>query len=78
MPVSFAILSITLSTTWRTISQGRIVPWHVWFTSRAPAFYTEVFGWKIKTAVPRVGYFAYFKNTEGNTFGVMENDESAR
>jgi hypothetical protein len=30
-----------------------------------------------KTAVPRVGYFAYFKDTEGNTFGVMENDENA-
>ena len=116
------------------------MPWLVWFTSRASAFYTKVFVWKItrwegpleywlastgekgtpgidgalmrregpvggvvntvdvpsfdeytkkitaaggkaltpKTAVPHVGYFAYFKDTEGNTFGVMENDESAR
>jgi predicted enzyme related to lactoylglutathione lyase len=30
-----------------------------------------------KTAVPGVGYVAYFKDTEGNPFGIMESDESA-
>ena len=30
-----------------------------------------------KTTVPGVGYFAYCKDTEGNTFGIMEEDESA-
>ena len=31
-----------------------------------------------KTAVPGVGYVAYFKDTEGNLFGIMEIDESAK
>lgn len=31
-----------------------------------------------KMAVPGVGYMAYFKDPEGNTFGMMENDESAK
>jgi len=31
-----------------------------------------------KQAVPGVGYFAYCKDTEGNTFGIMEEDSSAR
>jgi predicted enzyme related to lactoylglutathione lyase len=31
-----------------------------------------------KTAVPGVGYVAYFKDTEGNPFGIMESDESAK
>jgi predicted enzyme related to lactoylglutathione lyase len=31
-----------------------------------------------KTTVPGVGYFAYCKDTEGNTFGIMEEDESAK
>jgi hypothetical protein len=31
-----------------------------------------------KTTVPGVGYFAYCKDTEGNTFGIMEGDESAK
>ncbi len=30
-----------------------------------------------KMTVPGVGYFAYCKDTEGNTFGIMEEDESA-
>jgi predicted enzyme related to lactoylglutathione lyase len=31
-----------------------------------------------KMTVPGVGYFAYCKDTEGNTFGIMEGDESAK
>lgn len=31
-----------------------------------------------KTVIPGVGSFAYCKDTEGNTFGIMENDESAQ
>ena len=30
-----------------------------------------------KTAVPGVGYVAYCKDTEGNTFGIMQEDENA-
>ena len=31
-----------------------------------------------KSAVPGVGYFAYCADTEGNVFGIMQNDPSAR
>lgn len=31
-----------------------------------------------KMAVPGIGYLAYFKDTEGNVFGMMEADESAQ
>ena len=31
-----------------------------------------------KTAVPYVGYLVYCEDTEGNAFGMMERDESAR
>jgi uncharacterized protein len=31
-----------------------------------------------KTAVPTVGYFAYCQDTEGNMFGVMQFDPSAK
>jgi predicted enzyme related to lactoylglutathione lyase len=31
-----------------------------------------------KQAIPGIGYFAYCKDTEGNTFGIMEADPSAR
>lgn len=31
-----------------------------------------------KTAVPGVGYMAYCQDTEGNTFGIMQPDESAQ
>ncbi len=31
-----------------------------------------------KMAVPGVGWLAYFKDTEGNVFGIMENDPSAK
>ena len=31
-----------------------------------------------KTAVPGVGYMAYFGDTEGNTFGLMQVDETAQ
>ncbi|MFQ6673662.1 MAG: VOC family protein [Fidelibacterota bacterium] len=31
-----------------------------------------------KTTIPGVGYFAYCQDTEGNTFGIMEEDESAQ
>jgi len=30
-----------------------------------------------KTAIPGVGYFAYCVDTEGNVFGIMENDTKA-
>lgn len=30
-----------------------------------------------KMPVPGIGYLAYCKDTEGNIFGLMENDESA-
>ena len=30
-----------------------------------------------KFAVPGVGYAAYFKDTEGNTFGIFEDDSEA-
>jgi predicted enzyme related to lactoylglutathione lyase len=30
-----------------------------------------------KTAVPKVGYLAYCKDTEGNVFGIMEANENA-
>lgn len=31
-----------------------------------------------KTPVPGVGYFAYCLDTEGNPFGIMEEDKSAK
>lgn len=31
-----------------------------------------------RSAVPGVGWLAYFKDPEGNVLGMMENDESAR
>lgn len=31
-----------------------------------------------KHAVPGVGYFAYFKDPEGNVFGMMEEDPTAK
>lgn len=31
-----------------------------------------------KTAVPGVGYMAYCQDTEGNTFGIMQEDPSAK
>jgi len=31
-----------------------------------------------KMAIPGVGYFAYCKDTEGNTFGIMEDNPKAR
>lgn len=30
-----------------------------------------------KEAIPGVGYFAYCQDTEGNTFGIMQDDPSA-
>ena len=30
-----------------------------------------------KMTIPHVGYFAYCQDTEGNTFGMMQNDPSA-
>jgi len=30
-----------------------------------------------KMAIPTVGYLAYFQDTEGNAFAIMEEDESA-
>ena len=31
-----------------------------------------------KTAIPGVGYYAYCQDTEGNIFGIMEEDTSAK
>jgi uncharacterized protein len=31
-----------------------------------------------KTIINGVGYLAYFKDTEGNTFGMMQNDPKAK
>lgn len=31
-----------------------------------------------KMAVPGVGWLAYFKDTEGNIFGIMQNDPNAK
>ena len=31
-----------------------------------------------KFSVPEVGYFAFFKDTEGNQFGIMEETESEK
>jgi len=31
-----------------------------------------------KTAIPGVGYFSYCVDTEGNNFGIMENDPNAK
>ncbi len=31
-----------------------------------------------KNAIPGVGYFAYCEDTEGNMFGVMQNDTNAK
>ena len=31
-----------------------------------------------KNAIPGVGYFAYCEDTEGNVFGVMQNDTNAK
>jgi predicted enzyme related to lactoylglutathione lyase len=31
-----------------------------------------------KTAIPGVGYFAYCQDTEGNIFGIMQSDDSAK
>jgi uncharacterized protein len=31
-----------------------------------------------KKAIPHVGYLAYCRDTEGNIFGIMESDETAK
>jgi uncharacterized protein len=31
-----------------------------------------------KSTIPGVGYFAYCKDTEGNTFGIMQPDSAAK
>ena len=31
-----------------------------------------------KTTIPGVGYLYYCQDTEGNTFGIMQSDESAQ
>lgn len=31
-----------------------------------------------KTAVPKIGYMSYCKDTEGNVFGIMQTDPSAK
>lgn len=31
-----------------------------------------------KSPIPGIGYFAFFRDTEGNRLGIMEEDESAK
>lgn len=31
-----------------------------------------------KTAVPGIGYMSYCQDTEGNVFGIMQNDPNAQ
>jgi predicted enzyme related to lactoylglutathione lyase len=31
-----------------------------------------------KNTIPGVGYLAYFKDTEGNLWGIMQSDSSAK
>lgn len=31
-----------------------------------------------KTPIPSIGYFAYCQDTEGNVFGIMEEDKTAK
>jgi predicted enzyme related to lactoylglutathione lyase len=31
-----------------------------------------------KTAIPDLGYYAYCEDTEGNIFGIFENEPSAK
>lgn len=33
---------------------------------------------KPKSAIPGVGYYAFFEDTEGNRLGIMEEDESVK
>lgn len=33
---------------------------------------------KQKSPIPGVGYYAFFKDTEGNQLGIMEEDENAK
>jgi predicted enzyme related to lactoylglutathione lyase len=46
---------------------------------RVVQFYTKVF--KIvqpKMAIPGIGYYAVCKDSEGNTFGIMQDDPTAK
>ena len=54
---------------------------------RAQAFYKNVFGWQFQKwdgpmeywmAIPGVGWLAYAADTEGNPFGVMEDEVNAK
>jgi predicted enzyme related to lactoylglutathione lyase len=48
---------------------------------RAIAFYSGLFGWafdKWNGPIPNVGWLAYAKDTEGNIFGMMQNDPGAK
>lgn len=31
-----------------------------------------------KKAIPGIGWYAYYRDTEGNVFGIMESDQSAK
>jgi len=33
---------------------------------------------KPKSPIPGVGYYAFFKDTEGNRLGIMEEDETVK
>ena len=41
-------------------------------------FFFVHFRLRPKNAIPGVGYFAYCEDTEGNVFGVMQNDTKAK
>ena len=54
-----------------TISVPSIDDFMVKITSHGGRIVTE------KTAIPGIGHFCYCQDTEGNTFGIIEEDNSA-
>ncbi|HEX6067919.1 MAG TPA: VOC family protein [Nitrososphaera sp.] len=46
---------------------------------RAIKFYETAFGWKFqKMPIPGVGFFATCQDTEGNIFGIIQEDHNAK
>ena len=50
-------------------------PWKAAIARSTECFYTIL---QPKVAIPGVGYLVTFKDTEGNIFGIMQNDKSAQ
>lgn len=59
-------------TTVNTISVPSIDDFMVKITDHGGRIVTE------KKTIPGIGHFCYCQDTEGNTFGIIEEDESAR